>query len=135
MAGIKDYLGKGWRFPVDVDRSGGVSTSQMEENIQNAILIILGTAPGERLMRLEFGCHIHNLLFDPNTPTTRSLAAFYCEEALMKWEPRITKVKAQARTTPDQPNTIIIDIQYTILANSTSRNMVYPFYLQKHEER
>src|SRR5262249_36939955 len=126
---IKKFLGKGWRFPVDIDRTGGVGVSAYEESIRDAIFIILGTAPRERIMRPKFGSDIHNLVFAPNNPNTCGLAAFYCEEALAKWEPRIHKIKAKARPAPDEPNKILIEVQYVVTANSSARNLVYPFYL------
>jgi uncharacterized protein len=131
----KAFLGKGWRFPVDVDRTGGVSMAQFEESIRDAIFIILGTAPGERLLRPTFGCDIHDLVFAPNNPNTCGLAAHQCEEALNKWEPRIAKVKARAKPAPDEPNKILIDIEYVVIANNTSRNLVYPFYLRSEAEQ
>lgn len=131
----KSFLGKGWRFPVDVDRTGGVSMAQFEESIRDAIFIILGTAPGERLLRPTFGCDIHDLVFAPNNPNTCGLAAHQCEEALNKWEPRISKVKARAKPAPDEPNKILIDIEYVVIANNTSRNLVYPFYLKGEAEQ
>ena len=120
---------------MDVNRQGGISISQHEESIREAIFIILGTAPGERLMRPYFGCEIHDLVFAPNNPNTASLAAHYVEEALQKWEPRIDKVKAHARPDPGEPNKLLVDIEYTIAANSIRRNLVYPFYLRKNEEQ
>lgn len=134
MAAIKAFLGKGWRFPVDIDRTGGVSTSVFEVSIRDSIFIILGTACGERIMRPTFGCDIHDLVFAPNNPNTCGLAAHYCEEALLKWEPRIAKVKAKAKPSPDEPNKILIDIEYVVIANNTSRNLVYPFYLKTEDK-
>jgi phage baseplate assembly protein W len=131
----KAFLGKGWRFIVDIDRAGGVSMSVFEESIRDSIFIILGTAPGERIMRPTFGCDIHDLVFAPNNPNTCGLAAHYCEEALRKFEPRIKNLKAKARPAPDEPNKILIDIEYTVIANSTQRNMVYPFYLKSENEK
>ena len=132
---IKDFLGKGWRFPVDMNRQGGISISQHEESIRESIFIILGTAPGERLMRPYFGCEIHDLVFAPNNQNTATLAARYVEEALQKWEPRVDKVKANARTDRDEPNKLLVNIEYTVAANSVRRNLVYPFYLRKNEEQ
>jgi phage baseplate assembly protein W len=136
MAGAKKaFLGKGWRFGVDVDRTGGVSMSQYEESIRESIFIILGTAPGERLFRPGFGCDIHDLVFAPNNPNTCGLAAHYCEEALFKLEPRIDNIKAKARPSPDEPNKILIDIEYTVIVTHTQKNLVYPFYLKTEEEK
>ncbi len=135
MPASKAFLGKGWRFPVDIDRTGSVSISQYEESIRDSVFIILGTAPGERIMRPTFGCDIHDLVFAPNNPNTCGLAAHYCEEALMKFEPRIRSVKAKARPAPDEPNKILIDIEYVVIANSTQRNLVFPFYLKSENEK
>jgi phage baseplate assembly protein W len=131
----RDFLGTGWRFPVDVDRTGSVSLSRHDENIRDSIFIILGTAPGERIMRLDFGCDVHDLVFQPNNPSTCALAAHYCEEALRKWEPRIKNVHARARTADGEPNKILIEIDYTVVSNNSKRNLVYPFYLQTAEEK
>src|SRR5215813_4445076 len=135
MPAHRAFLGKGWRFPVDLDRTGSVSMAQHEESIRDAIYIVLGTAPGERILRVTFGCDIHELVFAPNNPNTCGLAAHYCEEALKKWEPRIRNVKVKARPAPDEPNKINIDIEYTVIANSTQRNLVYPFYLKTEAEK
>jgi len=130
----REWLGKGWRFPVAINLTGGVSTSAYEENIRESIFIILGTAPGERIKRPEFGCEIHELMFAPNNPTTASLAEHYCEEALYKWEPRIENVYAQATPNPDEPNRLDIRIAYLIAETNDERNVVYPFYLRTKKE-
>jgi phage baseplate assembly protein W len=127
-------LGKGWRFPVDVNRTGGVAMTSGEELIREAISIVLGTAPGERVMRPYFGCDIHDLLFAPNNANTAGLAAHYCVEALQKWEPRVTDVEADATPSTEEPNKLLIHLRYKIRATGTTHNLVYPFYLQKSEE-
>ncbi len=135
MATKRDFLGTGWRFAVDVDRTGTVSLSSHDDNIRDSIFIILGTAPGERIMRLDFGCQVHDLVFHPNNGSTCALAALYCQEALEKWEPRITGVRCRAHVAAGEPNKILVEIEYTLVSNNTQRNMVYPFYLQKPEEQ
>jgi phage baseplate assembly protein W len=135
MAVPKEYLGKGWRFPVDVDRTGSISVARFEDSIRDSIFIILGTAIGERILRPTFGCGIHDLIFAPNNPTTCGLAQWHCEDALNKWEPRITKVEAKARPSPDEPNKILIDVSYQVIQNSAVRNLVYPFYLKTEEDK
>ena len=99
------------------------------------IYIILGTAPGERVMQPLFGCEIHELLFEPNNVNTCGLAAFYAIEALEKWEPRITDVDASARSAPGEPHKILIEISYKVRETNQARNMVYPFYLRTGEEQ
>lgn len=86
----KDFLGRGWKFPFQYDSgTGGVKTSQYEENIRECVTLILGTKPGERQMLPEFGCRIHELMFAPNDQGTAQLVKYHVEQALQRWEPRI----------------------------------------------
>ena len=133
MAGRRDFLGRGWRFPVAINRTGGVSISSHEENIREAIFVILGTAPGERIKRKDFGCDVHDLLFAPNNSTTAGLAEFYCEEALRKWEPRISSVEAKATVSVSEPSRLDIRITYVVASTNRLGNLVFPFYLQTEQ--
>ncbi|MEO6952177.1 MAG: GPW/gp25 family protein [Polyangia bacterium] len=127
-------LGKGWKYPVELDRSGAVAFSEHEELVRQSIFIILGTAPGERVMRPGFGCELHELLYAPNNQATASLAAHYCEEALQKWEPRIKDVEVEGSPSREEPNRLDIVIRYRVRATQVSRNLVYPFYLRQSNE-
>ena len=131
---MSSFLGKGWRFPVDINRNGTLSMSSDEELIRESIIIVLGTAPGERVMRPGFGCEIHDLLFAPNNYTTAGLASYYVVTSLQKWEPRIDNVEADAQPSPDQPNKMLINIRYTVRATNNRHNLVYPFYLRRSED-
>lgn len=133
MANDRDFLGKGLRFPVSVNLNGGVSTSALEENVRQSIFIILGTAPGERINRPQFGCRIHDLMFAPNNPLTAARAEIYCEEAIYKYEPRVSKVKVQALANSDEPNRLDIRIEYVIAGKNDKRNLVFPFYLRQED--
>lgn len=109
----KEFLGRGWRFPVGfAPATGAVATSEYEQNIRECVTLILGTRPGERQMLPEFGCRIHELVFGPNTQSTATLVAHYVEEALGRWEPRIdvTDVSAQ----PDPKGTVRVTVSYRI---------------------
>src|SRR5262249_3700538 len=134
MSSDRDFLGKGLRFPVSVNLNGGVSSSQLEENVRQSIFIILGTAPGERINRPMFGCQIHDLMFAPNNPVTSARAEIYCEEAIYKFEPRIEKIVCRAPATPDEPNRLDIRIEYVIAGKNDKRNLVFPFYLRNKDE-
>jgi phage baseplate assembly protein W len=134
MSSGREFLGKGWRFPVAINLTGGVSSSAYEENVRESIFIILGTAPGERLMRPYFGCRIHDLMFSPNNYVTAALAEHYCEEALLKFEPRIANVKVEARPSATEPNRLDIRVSYAVGDSSDRRNLVYPFYLRQPDE-
>lgn len=134
MANERDFLGKGLRFPVSLNLNGGVSSSSYEENIRQCLFIILGTAPGERIHRPDFGCQIHDLMFEANDPMTSALAARYSEEAIYKYEPRVTNVKARARPSADEPNRLDVVIEYEIAGKNDKRNLVFPFYLKNEED-
>jgi hypothetical protein len=134
MPNDRDFLGKGFRFPVSVNLNGGVSTSALEENVRQSIFIVLGTAPGERINRPQFGCRIHDLMFAPNNPLTAARAEIYCEEAIYKYEPRVSKVKCTAQANPDEPNRLDIRIEYVIAGKNDKRNLVFPFYLRQEDE-
>lgn len=134
MANDRDFLGKGLRFPVSVNLNGGVSTSALEENVRQSLFIILGTAPGERLKRPDFGCRIHDLMFAPNNDMTAALAEVYCRDAIYKFEPRIEHVAVRATTNPDQPNRLDLRIEYIISGKNDKRNLVFPFYLRNDND-
>lgn len=134
MASDREFLGKGWRFPVAVNLTGGISSSAYEENVRESIFVILGTAPGERVKREDFGCRIHDLMFAPNNDETAARAEYYCEEAINKYEPRIAEVQCKAAPNADEPNRLDVRITYVIAGKSEKKNLVYPFYLLKPED-
>lgn len=123
-----DLLGVGWAFPVGVDARGRIALARHERDIEEAIRIILLTPKGQRVMRPEFGSRLHDLIFAPNNATTAGLAAYYVEEALGMWEPRIAVQEVDARPDPDDNGRLIIDITYQIKATYDSRTLVFPFY-------
>jgi uncharacterized protein len=129
MTGIKnDFLGSGWAFPVTVDARGRVALSRRERDIEEAILMILLTPKGQRVMRPEFGCQIHDLVFAPNDATTAGLAIYYVEEALAMWEPRIRVLEVTARPDEADHGRLLIEIHYEIKATYDRRALVFPFY-------
>jgi phage baseplate assembly protein W len=134
MSNERDYLGKGLRFPVSINLNGGLSSSQYEENVRQALFIILGTAPGERIHRKDFGCRIHDLMFAPNNDITAARAEVFCEEAIYKYEPRVAKVVCRAAANPDEPNRLDVRIEYVIAGQNTKRNLVFPFYMKNEED-
>jgi phage baseplate assembly protein W len=128
----KAFLGKGWAFPIRPDESGQVAGSAYEDDIRQAILIILGTAPGERVMRPDFGSGLHELVFEPLNTTTMALARHHVEQALITWEPRIDDIDVQVSADPPQGR-LLIDIHYRVRKTNTFYNLVYPFYLLEGE--
>ncbi len=127
----RSFLGVGWKFPVDLDRRKGIAMSQFEENIEESILIILGTALGERVMRPDFGCAVHDLIFAPNNSNTHGLVIYHVKEALTKWEPRIQALKIDAFADLSELNKLVTSIEYQVIATNNVFNLVFPFYLQK----
>jgi phage baseplate assembly protein W len=134
MTDPREFLGKGWRFPVAVNLTGGISSSSFDENVRESIFVILGTAPGERVNRPDFGCRIHDLMFAPNNDETAARAEYYCEEALHKYEKRVEHVKCTAVPSKDEPSRLDVRITYQIAGKSDKKNLVYPFYLLKPED-
>ncbi|MBW2121334.1 MAG: GPW/gp25 family protein [Deltaproteobacteria bacterium] len=131
----QEFLGVGWKFPVQTDDQGEIALSRHEEDIRERIWIILGTAPGERLMRPEFGCGIHDYVFSPNNSRTAGLVRFHVEEALTRWEPRIDLEEVNVQADPGRPVLLRINIRYRVRATDTRFNLVYPFYLERVEVR
>lgn len=124
-------VGKGWTFPVKVDGRGGISLSENLDDIDQAINLILSTRIGERVMRPNFGCKIHDLVFGPINTQTLTLAKSYVEEALGWWEPRIDVIEIRVSTDASLRSVgkLIIEIQYQVRTTKDERTLVYPFYV------
>lgn len=127
----REFLGTGWRFPVGTDESGGIERSAGERDVAEAIRVILGTAKGERVMRPEFGCGIHDHVFAAITATTLALVETDVEEALVEWEPRIDVLRVEATPDDRKRGRLTVGIDYRIRASNAEFNLVYPFYLEE----
>jgi hypothetical protein len=130
----QEIVGAGWAFPLRMDGAGGIALARGENDIEQAIRIILGTAKGERRMRPNFGCAIHELVFAANDESTWGLARYAVEEALGWWEPRIQVEEVAVGPNPDEEARLDIQISYSVRATKDSRTLVYPFYLITPEE-
>jgi len=124
---VEDFLGSGWRYPILVGDTSIVS--KREKSIEESILIIIGTMKGERVMRPDFGCDLHRMVFDLNNEVTHIQAANYVRTALEKWEPRITILDVKAYADEEEQNKLYVDVDYEIISSNTKRNLVYPFYI------
>ena len=124
----QDVIGAGWEFPVQVDQRGRISLSRRESDVEQAMTMILLTPKGQRTMRPEFGCQIHDLMFAPNDANTVGLAIYYVEEALAMWEPRIRVGEVTAAPDEDAPERLLITIRYELKATNDQRSLVFPFY-------
>ncbi|HTJ23198.1 MAG TPA: GPW/gp25 family protein [Gemmatimonadaceae bacterium] len=127
----KPFLGVGTRFPLALDeQTGQLARAEYEESVRQSILVILGTAKGERVMRPDFGCGIHDLVFANASAGTIGRIAHEVDEALLRLEPRIEVLRVDARP-GETSNVLLIDIEYQVRATNTAFNLVYPFYLQQ----
>ena len=123
-------LGVGWDFPVALD-GGRIAVARYEECVRHSILIILSTARGERVMRPDFGCGLHELVFSVNGPSTQGMAEFHVHEALKAWEPRIDLMRVHASASGDYAEQLLIEIDYRVRLTDGRFNLVYPFYLDR----
>jgi phage baseplate assembly protein W len=124
------FLGTGWAFPVALTASGDLGLVSEQEDIRQAIMLILETEPYERAMRPEFGAGLRALAFEPLDTTTLALARHRVETALVQWEPRIDQIQVSVGSVP-KLGRLEIEIRYRVRATNTFYNLVYPFYLQE----
>ena len=123
------FLGKGIKFPIEANARGGFASSRHEEKISESMKIILGTAKGERIMRPNFGCDIHNFSFSVVNTSTLTLIKSAIEEALILWEPRIEVREIDASTERLADGLLMISVAYMVRQTNTEFNLVYPFYI------
>lgn len=128
------FIGRGFYWPLQVDHTGSIRMTDGAPDIDRSMAVILATAPGERVMRPQFGCKIWDLLFEPITANLLGLMAQVVREALAQWEPRVEI--EDVRPTPDENDQTLVRIYitYRVKATNDRRNLVYPFYVIPHEE-
>ncbi|WP_448612544.1 GPW/gp25 family protein [Modestobacter sp. URMC 112] len=123
------FIGAGWAFPIRTDPTGSMALVTAEREIDEAIRLVLGTAPGERPMRPEFGCRIHDLVFGPANATTAGQIAYEVRSALERWEPRIEVTDVRVAFDRADVGTVYVDLRYTVRGVNDPRNLVFPFYV------
>jgi phage baseplate assembly protein W len=128
MSSASDFVGRGWSFPLRLDGSGSFALTSGDQEIEEAIRLILGTAPGERPMRPEYGCGIHDLVFDTMDAGLAGRIAAEVRSSLLRWEPRIEVASVLASQDPTRPEVLRIAVSYRIKATNDRRNLVFPFY-------
>jgi uncharacterized protein len=131
---VTEIIGSGLAFPLQVDRRGGIALARDETDIEQAIELILGTTPGERPMRPEFGCGVHDFVFDSIDATTVGRMELAIRDALDRWEPRVFVESVEFNLDEVADGRLIIDIGYRVRVTNTMRNLVYPFYVIPAEE-
>lgn len=126
------FLGKGWKFPVQVDATTGrIRMAEGEEDIEESIRIIIRTSKGERLMRPDFGCGLRDFVFGTMDETSLRLIASDVQEAIRIWEPRVKDVEVEVK--PDRHNNgrVLMSVSYAVRSTNNLFNQVFPFYLEE----
>ena len=130
--GEHGFMGTGWSLGASglgLDPKGAIVTASGDEKIRQSILILLSTAPGERIGRPDFGCGIHDLVFAPRTAATLGGIIRSVTTALERWEPRIALLSVSADPHPALADAVLVQIHYEVRATTNRFNLVYPFYL------
>jgi len=128
----KDFLGRGWARPVELDpRTGLVASVAYEEDIRQSILIILETAPGERVMRPNFGCGIHELVFTAVDSTAIQRIRSVVDEALRRCEARIEVMNINVDEDATTEGKLLVEIDYRVRKTNQTGNLVFPFYFRE----
>ena len=128
------FLGRGWAFPVGIE-SGLTATAAYEKDVEQAILIIMGTDRGERVMRPDFGAGLRAFVFEPLNPATLEALRQRVNESLVDWEPRIDVEKVSASAAAGGEGKVLIEVSYRVRATNSHHNLVYPFYLEEGSAR
>jgi phage baseplate assembly protein W len=128
---MKDFLGRGWTFPLGVDTTGRIALSEYEDDIREALRIILLTSKGERVMRPDFGAGLHDFVFESMSATTMGRVQAAVTDALIKWEPRIQVIGVNVEAEHGEIGKLLIDIEYRVRATNNRFNLVFPFYLKE----
>ena len=128
----RDFLGRGWSFPVGVDpATSRVLGARWEEDIQQAVRLILLTGKGERMMQPEFGCDLRRFAFDHMDYTTRTQMEQEAQQALVRWEPRITDVEVHLERDPGDDGRLLLHVSYVVRSTNNPYNLVYPYYINE----
>ncbi|MGE5381384.1 MAG: GPW/gp25 family protein [Methylocystaceae bacterium] len=128
---MSNFLGRGWKFPVQVDPvTGRIKMSEGEDDIAEAIRIIIMTYRGERVMRPDFGSGLNDFVFGLTDPTTLGVIEADLKNAILAWEPRVTKVEVQVEADTNSGQ-LWINIKYAVRSTNNLFNLVYPFYINE----
>jgi len=124
------FLGRGWAFPPRVNGyTGGAVLVEQAEDVADSLRILMSTRPGERIMQADYGCRLHDLVFETNSPETRSAAETAIRQAVLFYEPRITLHRVEVDLVDWLEGRMSVELSYSIDATNSRANMVFPFYL------
>jgi phage baseplate assembly protein W len=128
---VSSFLGRGWAFPLHAGRDGSALMAEEAADVRRAVLLIMRTEPGERVMRPDFGCGLRRFVFEPITDSTLALIRLAVRTGLTTWEPRIAVDAVTVTADEQQPGRVVVEVGYRIRSTNTFYNLVYPFYLQE----
>ena len=128
MAKSDDFIGSGWGFPPRTDATGGIALVSRERELEEAMRLILATAPGERPMRPEFGCGVHDYVFGGTDASSAHAIAVEVRKSLLRWEPRVIIEEVDVVPDEDDAALLYITVHYRPKATNDPRNLVFPFY-------
>jgi phage baseplate assembly protein W len=128
------FIGRGLRFPMGVDHTGSIALTFGPDDLDCSIRVVLSTAPGERVMRPQFGCRIWDLLFEPVNANTIGLMEQATRDAIAQWEPRVAVETVEVVPDERNPSLVRILVGYRVRTTNDRRNLVYPFYVIPREE-
>ena len=130
MTATQARLGSGWAFPVRPrPAAGDLAYAAGAEKVREAILLVLRTEPGERVMRPTFGCGLRRFLAEPNTVATRARLARQVTAAIEAWEPRV-RLREVTAEAGDDPALVLLTVRYEHARDATPGLLVHPFYLE-----
>jgi phage baseplate assembly protein W len=124
----QDFVGAGWAFPLGVDSRGGIQLARREQELEQAMRLILATYPGERPMRPEFGSRLRDYVFRSASIETAASLSYEVEQALTRWEPRVDIEGVYVTVDPEERNKLYLNISYRIKDGNDRRNLVFPYY-------
>ena len=129
------FLGTGWGFPLGLAVDGSPSMVDHEEDVRQSIRIILGTEPGERVMRPDFGAGLGAFVFEPINAMTMTRIRTLVHDALVDWEARIDVLDVTVTAPRDRDGQLDIEVSYRVRTSNSLHNLVYPFYLDEGTPR
>jgi phage baseplate assembly protein W len=128
------FIGRGISWPMGVDHTGALALTSGAGDIDRSLRIVLATAPGERVMRSQFGCRIWEMMFEPVTENLLGAMSEAVLDAVAQWEPRIEVNDVSVVADADDASLVRILLRYTVKTTNDERNLVYPFYVIPREE-
>jgi phage baseplate assembly protein W len=128
------FIGRGISWPMGVDHTGSLALTSGAGDIDRSLRIVLATAPGERVMRSQFGCRIWDMMFEPVTENLLGAMSEAVLDAVAQWEPRIEVNDVNVVADADDASLVRIVLRYTVKTTNDERNLVYPFYVIPREE-